>query len=772
MKQSILYNQFLEKIVLKTLDNWKAVSVISFFIFSFLFSYINITFDWSSFTERDISRAKAWLNGSFYWPGPEMSGGSNLPGPFFYFLLFPAILMGDNTYSQAALWTILWFSLVYTLAFFFLSKIISHKESLLVFLITFTATQNRYIHSYMLNPEFAVMFHLLALITLYYWREKRNSLYLYLTGLIIALGIQIHLLTALHIITVLLFYIIDKRLIAGKDKSKNIKALLLFLCLALSPIFIFTLLNRFHFVDTSETAYTKHAGWILKEVFSEQWMKHINLTVVPFIILFTFYAALNLTQNIKLRKKKRDSSLENLFFITAVPCLSACLIGIYSWYLLFIPVFSTLFISKGMDCLITKDKKRLSFFSYSLLTFLYVLFFNTDYIDSLFLFTRNTFALMLFLFSILILLTFNLPWHKKSLYKNIFFYVLFFLLIKLNISDFKQPFRFSQINFNQKKRIFRLNKTFDRSFPSHKQLYPIMKRIYLETNWPPKTAMKKIRTIGLHPEKSLLSDYSITVERLHAPVLSLLYDKKLDDLNPHFINNKYENKAQAYFIIQHLQKFIDWTQDDWKNYLAHSSLLSHVLKQEIKAGKIIIREPELYKKYWLIPYNITKDSLFPEGGHNIGQPYYWEEPEWLKTCHETKKFKNKTGFFYCRVRPGHLQRAGLHIQFIEDFLNIQFFGPVLGTGIKSMNLHGVSLWSEGKITIMYGLKSNSYSLPDVGTLTADGKNPEKTAKRFLAPLKMKILLKDWNKKDKFKIKLSFVETYNYYPPKTITVEWN
>ena len=764
MKQSILYTQFLEKIFLKALDNWKAVSIISFFIFSFLFFYISMAFEWSAFSERDISRAKDWLNGSFYWPGPEMSGGSNLPGPFFYFLLFPAVL-GDNTYSQVALWTILWFSLIYTLAFFFLSKIISHKESLLVFLIIFTATQSRCCSSNMINPEFAVMFHMLSLITLYYWREKRNSLYLYLTGLIIALGIQIHLLTALHIITVLLFYI--------TDKLKNIKVLLLFLCLALSPIFIFTILSQFHFIDTSQTVYTQYATNILTGFFSEKWMKNINRQVVPFIILFTFYVALNLLQNIKFKriKREKDSSIENLFIITAVPFLSVFLIGRYYWYLLFIPVFSTLFISKGMDCLMNKDKKGFSFFIFSLLTFLYVLFFNTHH-NPLYLFKRNTFALMLFLFSILILLTFNLPWHKKNLYKNISFYCLFFLLIKLRISDFKEPFRFSQINFNQKKPYSSIKKTFDRSSPSHKKLYPIMKRIYLETNWPPKTAMKKIQTIGFQSEKSLLADYSITVERLRTPVLSLLYDKKLDDSNPHFINNKYEHKAQAYFIIQHLQKFIGWTQDDWKNYLTHSSLLSHLLKQEIKTGKIIIREPELYKKYWLIPYNITKDSLFPEGVHNIGQPYYWEEPKWLKTCHETKTFKNKHGFFYCRVQPGHLQRAGLHIQFVKDFFSIQFFGPVLGTNTLSANLDGVSFWSEGKITLICGLKSTSYSLPDVGILGKDSKNPEKIAKRFLAPLKIKILLKDCNKKDKFKIKLSFVENYNYSPPKTIAVEWN
>ena len=36
------------------------------------------------YIQRDISRALGWLKGDFYWPGPEMSAGSNLPGPFLF----------------------------------------------------------------------------------------------------------------------------------------------------------------------------------------------------------------------------------------------------------------------------------------------------------------------------------------------------------------------------------------------------------------------------------------------------------------------------------------------------------------------------------------------------------------------------------------------------------------------------------------------------------------------------------------------------------------
>ncbi|MDE0092358.1 MAG: glycosyltransferase family 39 protein, partial [Oligoflexia bacterium] len=246
------------------------IQQLAFFALAFVIFYIGHSSEWTVFSERDISRAIGWLKGHFYWPGPEMSGGNNLPGPFFYFLLFPAILMGEDTYSQVALWSIIWLALTYTVAFAFIQKIISHRETLLICLITFISSRNIHNYSMLLNPEFAILFHVLAVIGLYYWREKRNSLYLYLTGLVIALGIQTHLLVALHTITVLLFYIIDK------SERKKIKTLLLFLLLALSPILIYNILKYFHVFETSGRQYSDYINWLLKNIFSERWVNNIK----------------------------------------------------------------------------------------------------------------------------------------------------------------------------------------------------------------------------------------------------------------------------------------------------------------------------------------------------------------------------------------------------------------------------------------------------------------------------------------------------------------
>ena len=186
------------------------VCTLSFFIFYFGTKH---SIYWDIYTLRDLHRAVDWLKGQVYWPGPEMSAGNNLPGPFFYFLLFPPLLFGDDIYSQSLLWRTVWLSLTYATAFYFVSKITKHRESLPVFLILFVAVTGPALlapFAFAWNPVFAILFHILALISLYYWRETHKNLYLYLTGLIIALGTQVHFFVATHILTVLLFYCFEK----------------------------------------------------------------------------------------------------------------------------------------------------------------------------------------------------------------------------------------------------------------------------------------------------------------------------------------------------------------------------------------------------------------------------------------------------------------------------------------------------------------------------------------------------------------------------------
>ena len=186
--------------------------------------------------------------------------------------------------------------------------------------------------SWSINAEFAVIFHVLALIGLYYWREKRNNLYLYLTGLTIALGIQVHLLLALHVITVLTFYIIDK------PERKNVKTFLLFLLLAFSPILIYSMLKYFHVFETSGNYYGEYINGVLTQIFHEDWFKNINGYITPFLPFFILCFVLTFRQ-----KESLKLSTKNLLITTATPLLTTLLLAEQHWYLLFVPVFSSIF---------------------------------------------------------------------------------------------------------------------------------------------------------------------------------------------------------------------------------------------------------------------------------------------------------------------------------------------------------------------------------------------------------------------------------------------
>ena len=695
-------------------------------------------FYWDIFSARDVLRASAWLGGQFHWPGPELSGGNNLPGPFFYFLLFPPLFFGDNIYSQSFLWLIIWLSLTYTVAFSFVSKITVHKESLLIFFIVFIASLNsRFVPSLeqYWNPSFAIMFHILALMGLYYWTEKNKNLYLCLTGLVIALGMQVHLLVAVHTVTALLFYIFDQ------TARRRIMPLFLFLLLVSFPVLLYNVMSYFQIFEASEMHHVRQIHWLIEQIFSDEWIKNIKQAIGFYVLIpFGFCFVLTLWQKRKMKKWPITQSTKNLFVILVAPLLLAILVAGIDWYVLFVPVFLVLLLSKWLDDLMPhkSDKKMNFLLVYSLLTLICCLPPFKDYFISFFspysLFNiMDGHYILIFLFVLFTMLVINIKWEKKNFYKIIPLCVLFFLLGQVNVLKYFSP------------RKPPVKEAFSRSRPSYQNLYPLLEKIYLETNWTPKTAMKRIHRIWINRDLSLLAYYAMVGESLKKDIRTGL---PIED-NVSSGSDLFSEKPQGYMIIQHLKMFVNWDQEAWSHYLSQSSLLSDDLRQEIAEGRVIIKKPELYNLYWLIPYNVTEKSIFVEGFSNMGQPYYWEEPEWLKNCQQTKKFNNENGLFYCRILPGYLQRAGIHIRFSKStmsnasfsplFLDMQFSGPLIGVTSCYSSLEGYTLWSDVHLALFCNKKIFHYTLPDIGS---DGcntwKDIKKIAKIAVAPLRLRV----------------------------------
>lgn len=247
-------------------ERLKWFNLIFFFFLVFLIFHFQFNAWWvfDIFTERDIQRALGWLNGRFYWPGPEMSYGFNLPGPFFYFLLFPPLIFGDNIYSQSLIWHITWLSLTYTIAFHFAGKIYRYKESLLIFIMFFISCIGQSLFmtlGFAWNPSFALMFHVLAVITLYYWKETNRNSYLYLLGLIIGFGVQVHFLVSIHLLTALFLYFFERK--------KRWKPVVLFIALIFLPCLPYFLMYGFNALEVSNYSTEILTTRLIKKIFQK-----------------------------------------------------------------------------------------------------------------------------------------------------------------------------------------------------------------------------------------------------------------------------------------------------------------------------------------------------------------------------------------------------------------------------------------------------------------------------------------------------------------------
>ena len=758
----------------------KRINLCCVFILVFIYSYLNIENKWFSldiFTNRDILRALGWLNGVPHWPGPEMSAGGNLPGPFFYFLLFPPLLFGGNIYSHCVLWLVTWFSLTWTLVFHFVSKITVCRESLLIFLGAFIAVLGPtvfYPLAFAWNACFSIMFHVLTLMGWYFWRETGKDRYLYLTGLAIALGMQVHLLVGIHAVTVILFYFFEDY------RKKGLIPIFLFLFLVSFPVLLYNAMEGFHIFEVSHGNYMGHAKFLIKKVFGEKWIINIKKAFnLSYIIPLVFLLFLTIWKN-KKKNKLLEKSAIHFFIFFIFPIISAVLSARMFWYTSFIPVFLILLLVKLFDNLIYDNpKQRENIFLITGFLFICFLMPFEKFATDLFSFNHIRFIfeekyLIVSLFSAILIVWIGIFRGQKikriKLWKPVLFLLILFFSGYMKTVEITHYVSFKKHSAPE---------SFLRSWPSYRDLRSMMKKIFLETNWSPEIAVKRIYTIGIWPEVSLLMNYALARERTkknsntgtdHPIFLNMTgFNKKVppsSDKNQNLdrINKEDNEIPDGYMIVLHLKKFISYSTKDWYRHLSDSDLLSEFLRREILQGGIQIKDSKLYGKYWLISYNTTEKSVFKEGFYNTGQPYYWEEPEWLRSCSSTQNYKTQNGFYYCMIQPRSLDKAGVHIQFLssksspphftKEFMEIKFYGSLIGTAERASNRYGFALWSDIQLNILCDTgRKIIYDLPQMGL---DGlffkKDITERAKSFSAPLKLSIPLEGANFCDEKRVK--------------------
>ena len=745
---------------------FKSLSPICFFslVFALFYiaSYIYDNLYLNVYTERDIRTALNWLKGNFYLPEPEMHPKGSLPGPFFYFLLFPPLLFGGNIYSKLLIWRMVWLALSYTVAFHFVSKICKHKESLFIFLMFLISCIGPSLFTpifFTFNPVFAIMFHILAVIALYTWKETDKNKYLYFLGLIIGFGAQVHILVLIHILTAFTLFLIKKK--------KPWKSMVWFIALILLPflpylgfynLYAFEILKSI--VNNSLTFY--QTLFSLKLWFASF---HAITSFKPYLAGPVLFLLLSLVYKIRFKKKPTLSfSSKNLLMIIAPPVCLLCLIGGHWWYLYSIPVMLMVLFTKFYDDLIPKrPNKKFNNLILCGVLFLLPLAGNVKDIWAVKMSLEQYIVIGLLL--VLIYLIITIP-KVNSIYLGKICVVLMISSLHLFSKDYER-------NISH---YFSPSKTFpNNTYKDHWMNYyinskyhfvkPFLKQMVLDTNWEADTATKRIYIIGaIHRHSSLYAHYTLAKEQLR--------NTQLRELTP---------QTHGYFVIGHLTRFTNYLQEDWKKYLSHSPYISPFVQKEIQTGKLLLQNPKLYNRYWLIPYKLTKASIFPEGFYNIGQPYYWEEPHWLKTCSSTKSFtRNNSDFYYCMVLPGHLQKAGVHITLSKEtnksFMEISFFGPVLGLKAETTLIDGYAYWSDIQISLFCDNKEIIHALPNIGY------NPKSwmdliALSALNSPLKLKFSItcekeKISNINLKFKHWKKRLWNYSELTPKQKDITWN
>ena len=656
-------------------------NILCFFCFSFfLILYAGENYLYMDiFSQRDMFRSLKWLKGDFHWSGPEMSQGGTLPGPFFYFLLFPPLLFGKNIFIQSFIYRSAWIALSWATTFHFARKILRHKESLIIFLLFFISCIGPSLFwplTFAINPCFALIFHILALRVLYLYMETDRDKYLYFLGLIIGLGIQVHLLVLIHLLTALIISLFKKR---GLKAFFFCISIILITCL---PYFIMH--HKKDISDISINSVVEYFYFFKEEFLSRRYVenfKYITSFKIFLVGPFLFLSFLFVRQNIVFGYLKKTQFFSKpfgrLFILMGFPLLISIFHLTRSWYVYYISFLIALLFSKLCDDFMPKDKdKKLTYLvGYTVLfsfpSLILSGFFDHTYLYSNFNFLKQKY-IFVFIFMILTVFSIFIKSFKKNILK------ICIILIMTTAFLISQPLT-SNVFYN-KATSSSLNETFHSYWRyyynkmPYKKMESVFQKIASESSYPATETIKRIYFIGgVYPEIAKFSNYLLAREKL------LTTGGKYS--TPNLFQQK-SNKIDGWFMVQNLQQFRNYTERNWKLWLSNSSFVSRFIREEIRHGKLKLENSTLYGDWWLISYKITEKSAFPKGFYNIGQSYWWEIPDWLKNCKSSGYFEKNREFYYCMILSGHLQRAGAHIKFIEksgrNFMEAGFFGPLLG----------------------------------------------------------------------------------------------
>lgn len=552
------------------------------------------------FQNRDFTRAQGFLNGNLIFFGPEISGGGNLPGPFYYLLLaVPLALKLD--------WLGTWYWMI-ILSFvgglfgwyYFRAKFNSLIAFfwLLLFSLSFSIGQ---LGSIFLNPGFTIFF--IVLINIYTLKafsentiRKRNRTFI-LACFLVGLTIQLHYSSLSYILALITLYIFSKKLKIISINFKSFCLGLVVFALTLLPYLLWLVLKKFDLELGQAAPYTgiikKSEPYLsvffnIEKIFTSNFLLSSLKQLTVFIPLALLIFAI--TRLLCFRKKNiihknittdKNSSLIKISYVClffTVPAFSFIFFvpGGYRYVLPFIITIS--FITTLTYAKFLVSKENLKYFNQlSLITLVLILL--SGYITL----SKEEVPRIIILFLYLIIVfCLHYKRHQKNNWKIL---LSFIFLGSLTISH-------TYIQKNLKRSASVAN-----SLPRYWQWKIILSKIYSDTGWSYLETSERIYFINHHPDSDLSTAYNQLVKKKYE---KSSYLPNLPDGYFVSIDESENNKTLEWIIDQPIQNEV---------------------RKGLLTGDIVLGQYNSQDRILIVPYYIINKNSLPISFHNTGLAY-------------------------------------------------------------------------------------------------------------------------------------------------------
>lgn len=562
------------------------------------------------FTERDLLRALELIKGNLIFFGPELTGGGNLPGPFYYFLLVPPLLMNLG-WVGTWYWMILLMAAAGAAGCRFLYKkfdVLTAFIWLILFTLLLPVTT---LTTFFINPSFSILFIVLINIcTIKAFTEptpRGKGLFFIAACLLVSLAIQTHYTNIVYIFSLFTLQFLTKKIELAPVQKKYVGLGVLAFCLPLLPYLIWVMFKN-NGVELGQTLF---------------YGSSVSNSLPSLIDHFKISLNVPMSEFLKSVLTKIFVIAPSLFFLAIPTALVIALLGRYKKFgikKVILPLEDSRVIKVLLTCLpfafipfsfyffVPQGDRYAAPFAVTLL-FLIVLIIRNYFIG----FPYLKYVNVLLIFGLLVgfgaLIVSKQEWHIT--YEILMaIRVLAILLIALLYYIYQDKknisivFCFALISCsaiiisafqNELLRSVHGRK----NFPVFFQLNTVVNKIYQDTGWTYSEAFERIYFINNHRESSF----------------RFLYDLSGGNSDEKPLKPKAFREPDGYFVSVGLPKnknIINWlTQQP----------LQREIKQGLLNGDITLGPPFLKRKVFLVSYYINNKTNLPAYFHNGGWGY-------------------------------------------------------------------------------------------------------------------------------------------------------